>query len=84
VPARGAGAGRRHQGNDAENEGEGRHQDRTEPEPRRLHRGLDDAPSFLALVLGELDDEDGVFRRQPDQHHEADLRIDVNLHAPQP
>ena len=35
----------------------------------------------VALLLGELDDQDGVLARQADQHHEADLREDVDVHA---
>ena len=31
----------------------------------------------LALLLGELDDQDAVLRRQRDQHHQADLRIEI-------
>ena len=33
------------------------------------------------LHLGELDDQDGILRRQADQHHQADLRINVELLA---
>ena len=33
------------------------------------------------LLLGELDDQDRVLARQADQHHEADLREDVDVHA---
>ena len=40
--------------------------------------------SLLAAALGELDDQNGVLRRKTDQHDEADLRIDVDLHAPSP
>ena len=39
-----------------------------------------DAPSCCA-VAGELDDQDGVLARQADQHHEADLHEDVDVHA---
>ena len=35
-------------------------------------------------MLGEFDDQDRVLGRQADQHDEADLRIDVHLHAAQP
>ena len=43
LPARRACAGRDHQRHDAEDEGEGRHQDRPQPQPRGFHRGVDDA-----------------------------------------
>ena len=40
--------------------------------------------TFLAPPLGELDDQDRVLGGEADQHDEADLRIDVDLHAAQP
>src|SRR5580700_9379174 len=62
----GAGADRPDQRRDAEDEGERGHQDRPQPQPRRLDRGL---PARAALVLelaGEFDDQDGVLGRQAD------------------
>ena len=38
----------------------------------------------LAQLLGELDDQDRVLRRQADQHHQADLAVDVVGEAAQP
>ena len=35
----------------------------------------------LALLLGEFDDQDRVLAGQADQHDEADLREDVDVHA---
>ena len=42
------------------------------------------APAIAGLLplLGELDDQDGVLARQPDQHHEADLREDGDCPCP--
>ena len=38
-----------------------------------------------ALVLdAELDDQDRVLRREPDQHHQADLAKDVERHVEKP
>ncbi len=37
----------------------------------------------LALLLGELDDQDAVLGRQRDQHHQADLRIEIERQARQ-
>ena len=34
----------------------------------------------LAAVLGELHDQDRVLAGQPDQHHEADLGEDIDVH----
>ena len=73
---------REHQRQHAEDEGERGHQDRPQPQPSRLHRRVDDRQAFLAPPLGEFDDQNGVLRREPDQHDEADLRIDVDLHLP--
>ena len=71
-------------GNDAEDEGERGHQDRPQAKPRRLHRRFDDLEPFLAPPLGEFDDQNRVLRGQTDQHDEADLGIDVDLHLPHP
>ena len=68
-----------HQRHDAEDEGERGHQDRPQPQPARLQRGLAPRQARLALLLGELDDQDGVLAGQADQHHEADLREDVDV-----
>ena len=35
----------------------------------------------LLELLRELDDQNGVLRRQADEHDEADLREDVVVHA---
>src|SRR6202011_112366 len=60
LPELGAGARRPYQRHDTENEGERRHQDRPQPQPRGFHgRG----PAVTALVLellGELDDQDRI------------------------
>ncbi len=64
----------------AEDEGERRHQDRPQTQlARRQRRVAARQAAFLVLVLGELDDQDGVLARQADQHHEADLREDVDV-----
>ena len=70
-------------GTRAQDERERRHQDRPQPEPGAVQRRLLDRLALLALELGELDDEDGVLRREPDQHDQPDLRVDVVVEAPQ-
>src|SRR3546814_9152030 len=45
--------------------------------------GVDHAVAGIFGLLGELDDEDGVLRRQADQHDEADLSQDVVVEAAQ-
>ena len=39
-------------------------------------------PAVLGL-FGKFDDQDGVFRRQPDEYHQPDLREDVVVEAAQ-
>ena len=79
----GAGPLGEHQRHDAEDEGERGHQDRPQPQPARLQRRFAPRHARLLALLGELDDQDGVLARQADQHHEADLREDVHVHAGQ-
>ena len=80
-PHLGAGPVRDHQRHHAEDEGERGHHDRPQPQPARLQRRLAARHAGLALLLGELDDQDGVLAGQADQHHEADLREDVDVHV---
>ena len=49
-----------------------------------LDRGVDDRSALLAQLLGELDDQDRVLGRQPDQHDQPDLAEDVVDQAAQP
>ena len=55
-----AGSAREHQRHDAQDEGERGHQDRPQPDARRLDRGVRDRQAALAKLLGELDDQDRV------------------------
>ena len=73
----GAGAGRRQQRNDTEDEREGRHQDRTEAKLRRRHRRLHERLSRLEFHLRELDDQDRVLRGEANEHDQPDLGEDV-------
>ena len=68
---------RNRQRNGAQDESERGHQDRTQPELGAVQRRLFDGFALLALELGELDDEDGVLGREPDQHDQPDLGVDV-------
>jgi hypothetical protein len=73
LPELGPGARRPYQGHDTENEGERRHEDRPQPQPRSFHgRG----PAITATVLklpGELNDEYRILCRKSNQHDDADL-----------
>ena len=55
---------------------------------RKRSRAALSAASIGALaleeaLLRELDDQDRVLRREADQHHQADLEVDVVLQAAQ-
>ena len=73
----GAGARRRQQRHDAEDEREGGHQNRPEPQLRRRQRRVHERLALVVLHLGELDDQNRVLRRQADQHDQPDLREHV-------
>ena len=68
----------------AEDEGEGGHDDRPQTQARAFERGFHEWLAAFVFELGELDDQDGVLRRETDEHDEADLRVDVVLHSPRP
>ena len=63
----------------SDDERERGHQDRPQPQPARLPRRLVARPALQVLLLGVLDDQDGVLARQPHQHHQADLHEDVDI-----
>ncbi len=44
---------------------------------RRLDRRVVNGHAFVAAKLGVFDDQNGVLGRQPDQSHDANLRVDV-------
>jgi hypothetical protein len=44
---------------------------------RRFDRSRGDGLALRSQLFGELDDQDGVLRRQADQHNESDLTEDV-------
>ena len=73
----------KHERQHAEDERQRGHQDRPEPDARRLERGIDDREPFAAQLLGELDDQDRVLRGQADEHDEADLAVHVVLQPAQ-
>ena len=63
----------------SEDERERRHQNRPQAEPRAFQRRIHQGLALFEFVLGEFDDQDRVLGRQPDQHHQTDLRVDVVL-----
>ena len=77
VAAIGSGAGGEEERADAEDEGDGGHQDGAEAEFGGFDGGFGDGAALLEELLGELDDEDRVFDGEADEHDEADLDVDV-------
>ncbi len=76
--SRSFGDGQRH---DAQDEGERRHDDRSEAKARRPHGCFLDTFTPITYVAGEFDDQDRVFAGQRNDQHDADLRVDVVVHA---
>jgi len=76
-PELGSSAGRPNQWHDTENEGERGHQDRPQAQPRGFHGGGPALTAPVLELLGELDDQDRILRRETNQHNEADLGEDV-------
>ena len=70
-------AGGDHQRHQANDEGQGGHQHGPEAHPGRQPGPSQEALAGLALLLGELDDKDGVLARQADEKHQADLGIEI-------
>ena len=74
----GAGAGSDDERHHAEHHGGGGHQDRPQPDARRLHDRLAlRQPMLLALLVGELHHQDAVLGDEADQRDQPHLRIDV-------
>jgi hypothetical protein len=70
-------------GREPKDEGERGHQDRPQAQTGALDRRLDQRLAALVFELGEFDDQDGVLGREPNEHDQADLGVDVILHAAQ-
>ena len=64
-------------GSHAQDERERRHQNRPQPQVRRFDRRIADRLACSWLSARELHDQNRVLRRQADQRHDADLRVDV-------
>src|SRR6267378_723278 len=77
LPELDSSAGRPNQWRDTENEGERGHQDWPQPQPRGFHSRGPAVTAPVLELLGELDDQDRILRRETDQHNEADLGEDV-------
>ena len=58
-----------------------RHHHRPQADAAGLADGVLDAKAALAELVGELHDQDAVLRHDADQHHQADLAVDVDRAA---
>ena len=81
LPHLGPCAGCDHQRRYTENEGERRHQDRSQSLPCRADRGVCWLAAGILRLTRELDDQNCILRCKPDQNHETDLREDVDGHV---
>ena len=77
VLAPGTGAGGKGERHNAEDEGEGGHQDGPKALVGGVDGGFDEFHALLVVFLGELDDENGVLGGEADGGEEADLEEDV-------
>src|SRR5580704_16696753 len=69
------------QRSEAENEGDRRHHDGAEPRLSAQYRGLVDVHAGLALLLGELHDQDAILGGERDQHDQTDLTVKVEAES---
>ncbi len=68
-------------GEDAGDGGEGSHEDGAEAYESGLEHGLAWGCALFALLVGELDEEDGVFGDHTDEEYESDLAEEVDIHG---
>ena len=81
LAAYGTGAGSKGKRHGAENESEGRHKDRAKAQFGTGKGGLQKRLAFFVFVSRKLDDENGIFRGEADEHDEADLGVEIILHS---
>ena len=71
------GTGCRRQRNDAQDEGHGGHHNRTQAEFRSFQRCLSCFKSLFHLLGRKLHNQNGVLRRQTNQHQQTDLEVNI-------
>ena len=77
---------RNDQRGDTQNEGQRRHDDRSQSFLGRFQRRLVDRCSGVMPFTRGFHDQDGILRGQADQHNETDLHedVDIQMSHPQP
>ena len=68
-------------GRRAEHESDRGHDHGPEPHAGAFDGRIDHRYAFGPALLGEFDDQDAVLGRQRDQHHEADLGVEIEHEA---
>src|SRR5215469_8639083 len=66
---------------DAEDKRERRHENGAQAKFGGFDRGFGDRSSLFQQLLGELDNQNRVLRRESDQHHQSDLHVNI-IHQP--
>ena len=84
MPARRARSGGYRQRQHAERKRQRRHHNRAEPELRRLNCRLGIRKPFLHFHHRKFDNQNCVFRRQPDKRYQSDLKIEVVFNPAHP
>src|SRR5262249_26440002 len=75
----GTGAGSGPERHAAQDECKRGHKNGTQAEACAFESGVHERFAFLKFVFRELDDKNGVFRGETDQHDKTDLRVDVTF-----
>ena len=65
----------------AQDEREGRHQDRTKPGACRMHCALKGSSTLVFPLARKFDNQNCVFRSQADKYNKPDLSQDVDRHV---
>ena len=61
----------------AENKGKRGHQDRPQSQVCRFNCGIERIAAAVFELFGEFDNQNGVFGRKADEHHEPDLSENI-------
>src|SRR5579863_8004575 len=65
--------------NASQDKGKRSHQDRPKAEPGAFQSGVGERLALFGLLLGELDNQNGVFGGEANEHDQADLRVNIGF-----